>query len=210
MSPNSDLLPTLPAMSPRFVSSRLSIERSRKGRASTAGRHCRIILTGNFLLRTSSDLPQPVIPARIVEQHPRPGIFPNPVFLVVEIPARQLPLLYRPRGRGRPLQLWHVHTSAGHSSSIDSAESDKIQQPKADGIAGAATPIHRSSAPGGDGSARHLPGRGCTNLRRDRQGLYRGDGGIVERILRFLGKAGAVLVLAAALEAVRLYIRRAV
>jgi hypothetical protein len=82
---------------PRFVSSRLSIERSRKGRASTAGRHCQIILTGNFLLRTSSDLPQPVIPARIVEQRPRPGIFPNPVFLVVEIPARQLPLLYRPR-----------------------------------------------------------------------------------------------------------------
>src|SRR3984885_2902011 len=97
MSPNSDLLPTLPAVGPRLVSSRLSIERSRKGRASTAGRHCRIILTGNFLLRTSSDLPQPVVPARIVEQRPRPGIFPNPVFLVVEIPARQLPLLYRPR-----------------------------------------------------------------------------------------------------------------
>ena len=81
----------------RFAASRFSIERSRKGRASTAGRHCQIILTGNFLLRTSSDLPQPVIPARIVEQRPRPGIFPNPVFLVVEIPARQLPLLYRPR-----------------------------------------------------------------------------------------------------------------
>ena len=39
---------------------------------------------------------QPVIPTRIVEQHPRAGVFPDPVFLIVKIPVRQLALLHRP------------------------------------------------------------------------------------------------------------------